>query len=323
MKKKNYGHLKVVAIGGGTGLSSLLMGLKEYINNISAVVTVTDDGGSSGRLTKAYGILPPGDIRSCLVSLAKEDNFMSQLFSYRFPGKSDIAGHSFGNLFIMAMSEVFGGFEHGILESSRVLAITGKVMPATLKRVVLNAELEHGKIVVGETNISKSSQNINRVFLTPSNTKALPEVITVLRQADVVVLGPGSLYTSIIPNLLIKDIAKELKRVKAKKIFVCNIMSQPGETDTYTAEDHLEILIKHIGQGIVDYMIVNNVIVPKRLLNRYKKEGSFPVKYSSKKKVFGVKKVLGNLFGSSISKNAKYARHDPKKLAGKILEITV
>jgi uncharacterized cofD-like protein len=321
MKKSK--NLNIVLIGGGTGLSNLILGIKKYSKNISAIVAVTDDGGSSGRLIKDYGILPPGDIRNCLVSLAEEDSFMSKLFSYRFGGSGDISGHSFGNLFIMAMSDIFGSFEAGLLEASKILAIEGKVIPASLEKITLCAELNNGQVLKGETNISKSKSKIKKIFLVPSSCKGSSVALDAIKKADIIVIGPGSLYTSIIPNLLIKDIKIALKKSKAKKIFVCNIMSQPGETTGYSASNHLEELIKHIGKGIIDYMMVNNSLIPSRLIPLYKKYNSYPVSYTKSDFVFGVKQIFGDYVSRNILKDSKYARHDSQKLAKAIMKLIV
>lgn len=329
MKKHTQSHtqkaqsntpLNIVAIGGGTGLSSLLMGLKRYDVSLVAIVTVTDDGGSSGRLSREYGILPPGDIRNCLVSLAEQDNVMAQLFRYRFGGKGAIAGHSFGNLFIMAMADIFGSFEKGIFASSTILAIKGTVIPSTFEKVKLSALLENGTILSGETAISKSTEKIRRVFLNPSSCNGASEALAAIRKADVIVIGPGSLYTSIIPNLLIHDIARELVRAKARKLFVCNLMSQPGETDGYSVEEHLTTVTAHVGVPFVDTMLVNTHPIPRSVCERYAKQGSSPVVYHRHKAVGGVTQICGDFFGEAISRDAKYARHDPDKLAQAILK---
>ncbi|HEV2879516.1 MAG TPA: gluconeogenesis factor YvcK family protein, partial [Candidatus Eremiobacteraceae bacterium] len=221
---------RLVVIGGGTGLSTALRGLKEYTTNLTAIVTVTDDGGSSGRLRAELGVLPPGDIRNCLVALADSESMMAELFQYRFNEGDGLVGHSFGNLFIAAMCGIAGDFDRAIKESSRVLAIKGRVLPSTLANIALEATLADGSTVKGETKISKSSLPIRRLRLVPSYCQALPEAVEAILAADVVILGPGSLYTSIMPNLLVPGIAEAIERSKATKVFVCNIMTQPGET---------------------------------------------------------------------------------------------
>ncbi|MFH1715588.1 MAG: gluconeogenesis factor YvcK family protein [Elusimicrobiota bacterium] len=318
---KQFSDLNIVAIGGGTGISTLLSGLKAYNKNLSAIVTVTDDGGSSGRLSREYGILPPGDIRNCLVSLAEEETLMSQLFQYRFGGEGDIAGHSFGNLFIMAMSDIRGGFEKGIVESSKILAIDGKVIPATLHKVALRAKLETEEVLKGETAISKSVGRIKSIFLEPSECKAVPEAVESMNNADIIILGPGSLYTSVIPNLLINDINKALRNSKALKVFVCNIMSQPGETNNFSSLDHLQALNDHIGASCIDYILINTKRIDEDLLEKYAKKASYPIAYDSANVFGNTAYVTGDFFGRQMSESAKYARHDPKKLSSAIVDL--
>ncbi len=313
LKKTKIRDQKIVVIGGGTGLSSLLLGLKKYNDNISAIVNVTDDGGSSGRLSKEFGILPPGDIRNCLVSLAKEENLMSKLFSYRFGGKSEISGHSFGNLFIMAMSEIFGSFEKGLFEAGKILAIKGLVIPATFEKVRLVAKKADGKTVYGETRISACPSKIEEIWLEPNNVRAAQIAINAIKDSDVIIFGPGSFYTSIISNILIEDIRNAVLTSKAVKIFVCNVMSQPGETSGYTSSKYLEILEKYFGKNVIDYILINGKALPQDLLEKYKKANSFLIHddfVESK-----TKKIREDLFGEELSTNAKFARHDPKKLA--------
>jgi uncharacterized cofD-like protein len=316
-KKVKFEKIKIALIGGGTGLSSLIMGLKKYNEHISAIVTVTDDGGSSGRLRKEYGILPPGDIRNCLVSLAEEDNLMSKLFSYRFGGSGEMAGHNFGNLFIMAMSDVFGGFEKGILEASKILATKGNVIPATFQKVQLIAEKEDGRLIYGETNIANAKGKIKNLHIEPKNCKGALFAFQAISSADVIILGPGSFYTSVISNLLIQDIKDALIKAKALKIFVCNIMSQPGETSGYSTKDYLDILERYVGENVVDCILVNNSEIPKKLLKIYEQKDSHPIKDDFKNEDSKEKtvKVLGDFFGEKISENSIYARHDPLKLA--------
>jgi uncharacterized cofD-like protein len=225
--------LDIVVIGGGTGLSVLLHGLKDYTSNITAIVTVADSGGSSGRLREQFDVLPPGDIRNCLVALADAEPLMRQLFQFRFGGESDLKGHNFGNLFITAMTQVTGDFDQAIKESSKVLAIRGKVLPATLDNVVLLAEHIDGSLSEGEADIPKKRVPIKRVFLRPSDASATPEALKAIEEATLIIIGPGSLYTSILPNLLIKDITKALVKTDAKKVYVCNVLTQPGETENF------------------------------------------------------------------------------------------
>ncbi|MBI2864403.1 MAG: YvcK family protein [Chloroflexi bacterium] len=249
---------KVVAIGGGTGLSILLRGLKEYTGNLTAVVTVADDGGSSGRLRRELGVLPPGDFRNCIAALADAEPLMTNLLQYRFNGGSGLDGHSFGNLFIVAMSGVTGNFEQALRESSRVLAVRGQILPSTLANVMLCAKMEDEDVVQGESNITRSPQKIKQAYLDPSNVQAHPDAIRAILDADLVVLGPGSLFTSILPNLLVDGIQKAIKASSAVKVYVCNVATQPGETDEFTVGDHVDALESHVGPGLFQYVIVNS-----------------------------------------------------------------
>ncbi|MBI5145334.1 MAG: YvcK family protein, partial [Candidatus Omnitrophica bacterium] len=253
-QKKQLGkgpHL--VTVGGGTGLSTLLSGLKEYTSNITAVVTVADDGGSSGRLRQQFDILPPGDIRNCLVALADAPALMRDLFQFRFDKSSELSGHSFGNLFITAMTRVTGDFEQALKETSKVLALRGQVIPSTLSNVVLVAKHKDGSITVGEEKIPQAKLTIEEVSLRPENSQASPESIRAINEAQIIVLGPGSLYTSIIPNLLTREISQSIAASGAIKVYVCNIMTQPGETDSYKASEHIKVLIKHAHPRVLEY----------------------------------------------------------------------
>ena len=233
-RKLNYGP-RIVAIGGGTGLSTMLKGIKKITNNITAVVTVGDDGGSSGRLREEMGILPPGDIRNCIAALADDEDLVTKLFQYRFKTGEGLEGHSFGNLFLTAMCSITGDMVRAVRESSKVLSIRGRVLPSTLDDMRLVAELEDGTIVKGESNIPETGKKIVRLFTEPADCHPLPEIIHAINDADLIIMGPGSLFTSVIPNLLIKEISKAVSMSKAKKIYVCNIMTQPGETTDFTA----------------------------------------------------------------------------------------
>ena len=274
-RKLNRGP-RIVAVGGGTGLSMLLSGIKNITNNITAVVTVGDDGGSSGRLRESLGILPPGDIRHCITALADDEDLVTKLFKYRFKTGEGLEGHSFGNLFLTAMCAITGNMVSAIKASSNVISIRGRVLPSTLDDMKLVAEMTDGRIVHGESTIPEAGGKIKRLFSDLENCRALPEVLKAIKQAELIILGPGSLYTSVIPNLLIKEISDEIAKSKAKKIYVCNIMSQPGETDDYTASDHLKALIQHSGHKIVDAVLVNDYI-PENLADKYKESGSYPI----------------------------------------------
>ncbi|MCG9885822.1 MAG: YvcK family protein [Cyanobacteria bacterium] len=268
---------RIVAIGGGTGLSTLLRGLKNYSSNVTAIVTVADDGGSSGRLRREMGVLPPGDIRNCLAALSAEERLMTALFQYRFEVGDGLTGHSFGNLFLSAMTEITGDFEAAIAASSQVLAIRGCVLPATLSDVRLWAELDDGRRIEGESNIPEAKGRIARVGCTPENPPALPKAVEAIRRADYIIIGPGSLYTSIIPNLLVPGIADAIAASIAPCIYVCNVMSQPGETDHYSVGDHIAAIDRACGRILFDTVLVQKDPPSPRALDRYAREDSHPV----------------------------------------------
>lgn len=255
---------RIVTIGGGHGLSTLLRGLKNYSYNITAVVTVADDGGSSGRIRLAQGIPPPGDIRNCLAALSSDEALMTQLFQYRFSdGNPELDGHPFGNLFISALSEITGSFEEAVVESGRVLAVHGRVLPATLHnvRLVADMQLPHsdGEVrIEGESIFPKFPGNVQRVWLEPSNPTAYPQVIQAILASELLVIGPGSLFTSVLPNLLVPDIVAAIQASRALKIYVCNVATQPGETEGYSCEDHIKVLTDHVGGAIFDLIVINN-----------------------------------------------------------------
>jgi uncharacterized cofD-like protein len=268
---------RIVAIGGGTGLSTLLRGLKKYTSNITAIVTVGDDGGSSGRLRLEHSIIPPGDIRNCIAALADEERLITELFQYRFKTGSGLEGHSFGNLFLTAMCHITGDMFSAIKESSKVLNISGRVLPSTLESIKLAATMEDGTEVVGESMIPEANGKIVTLRCIPENPRTIPEVIEAIRDAELIILGPGSLYTSVLPNLLISDIAETLSQSKAPKLYVANIMTQPGETDGYTVGDHLQAILDHCPYpNVVNGVIVNNWL-PETLLEKYQTHGYQPV----------------------------------------------
>ena len=268
---------RIVAIGGGTGLSCLLRGLKQFSSNLTAIVTVADDGGSSGRLRSELGVLPPGDVRNCVAALAKEESLLTQLFQYRFAAGEGLKGHSFGNLFLTAMTEITGNFEQAIAASSEVLAVKGQVLPATLNDVSLWAELEQGTIVRGESNIAAVQGKIEQIGCIPANPTALPASIKAIKSAECIVLGPGSLYTSIIPNLLVPEIRQAISSAVVPRVYVCNIMTQPGETDGYTVADHIRAIDKACGQKLFDAVIINQKPLSPAALVKYAREGAYPV----------------------------------------------
>lgn len=310
---------KVVAIGGGTGIPTMLRGIKHYTANLTAVVTVADDGGSSGRLRSEFGILPPGDIRNCLVALADTEPLMEKLFQYRFHQGSGLSGHPFGNLFILAMTETTGDFYEAVRASSQVLAVRGRVLPSTLEHVVLKAQLTDGRVVTGESLIGKYATPIKRVFLERVEEEnrggpihALDDAIKAIEEAEVIVLGPGSLYTSIIPNLLVPGVAEAVRRSKALKVYVCNVMTEPGETDGYTVSQHIKALIDHAGYGIINTCLVNIAPVPEPILQKYRAKNAIPVAVDVRESQrLGVDLVQVNLLGA----DQEYVRHDPEKLA--------
>ena len=316
-RKLNRGP-KIVAIGGGTGLSTMLKGIKKITNNITAVVTVGDDGGSSGKLREELGVLPPGDIRSCIAALADDEDLVAKLFQYRFKDCAGLSGHSFGNLFLTAMCSITGDMVRAVKESSKVLSIRGRVLPSTLDDMRLVAEMDDGSIIKGESNIPESGKRIKRLFSEPSNCKALEDVIWAIHDADLIILGPGSLYTSVIPNLLIKDIAKAVNDSKAKKIYVCNIMTQPGETDGFSVSDHIKTLIKHAKfDKIMDAVLVNNDL-PTELLAPYKDAGSEPVVVDKDEiNRMGIEIVQKNLIEDKRYEDghSSFVRHSPSRLA--------
>ena len=307
-RKLNRGP-RVVAVGGGTGLSMLLSGVKNITNNLTAIVTVGDDGGSSGRLREEMGILPPGDIRHCITALADDEDLVNKLFKYRFDNGTGLEGHSFGNLFITALYDITGDMVSAVRASSRVLSIRGRVLPATLDDMKLVAEMDDGRIIHGESTIPEANGRINRLFTEPVNCKALPEVIEAIRNAELIVLGPGSL----IPNLLIKEIAEEIAKSNAPKIYVCNIMTQPGETDNYNVSDHLKALINHAGSNkIVDAVLVNNYL-PEKLADKYQKANSYPVRLD----VAEVKKMGIRICAKKLIEDSKegLVRHSSNRVA--------
>lgn len=309
---------RIVVIGGGTGLSTMLRGLKEHTSNIVAVVTVTDDGGSSGMLQRQLGMLPPGDIRNCIVALADEETLMTELFQHRFDDTGEgLSGHSFGNLLIAAMTAITGDFERAVKESSKVLATRGRVLPSTIENVRLRAELADGTIVDGETNIAKSTQPIRRICLVPPDIKPLQEVLDAIMLANVVIIGPGSVYTSVIPNLLVQGMVEAIAASRGIKIYVCNVMTQPGETDGYKASDHVKAVEQHAGKRIFNYVFVNKEVPSVRLLEKYQEQGAelvFPDVDVIRE--MGYKPITGSFISQT-----DVVRHDPQKLAQAILRL--
>jgi len=309
---------RVVAIGGGTGLPVVLRGLKEYTGNITAIVTVADDGGSSGRLRGELGIPPPGDIRNCLVALADTEPLMERLLQYRFE-QGSLSGHAVGNIFIGAMNELSGDFVEGIRQLSRVLAVRGQVLPSSVELVSLRAQLGDGTWLEGESDIGQAPSAIRRIELVPRDASPPPEAVRALRQADVIVVGPGSLYTSILPNLVVRELQQALVLSQALKVYVCNVMTQPRETLGYTAADHLRAIEQHLGRQVMDYIIVNSEPVDGELLQRYREEGAGPVQVDrAALRRLGVQPVM-----VSVIEQEGFVRHDPARLGGTIMELAL
>ncbi|MCS7242656.1 MAG: YvcK family protein [Candidatus Caldatribacterium sp.] len=306
----------VVAIGGGHGLHTLLHGLKEYTANITAIVTVFDDGGSSGKLRRDMGVLPPGDIRNCLIALADAEPLMRDLFQYRFSEENDLKGHNFGNLFIAALTQVTGDFQRAILESSKVLAVRGRVLPTTLANVVLKAQCADGSIVVGESNVGCCGKRIKRIFLDPPDVPTTPEVLKAIEEADLIVLGPGSLYTSVLCNLAVEDVRQAILRSSAPLVFVCNVTTQPGETDGYTFADHLEAVFQFLPRERVNYVLVNGEKPHPQVLEELKRSGIVPVLAEGNEWDFPGKVLEAPLLSAEHP-----TRHDPDRLAQALCEI--
>jgi uncharacterized cofD-like protein len=317
-RARDGGGRRVVAIGGGTGLPVVLTALKRYlggrVTELTAVVTVTDDGGSSGRLREELQVLPPGDIRNCLVALAEVEPLMAELFQFRFRGDGQLAGHSFGNLFLAALTQVTGSLLQAIRISGKVLAVRGTILPSTLDVVQLGAELADGRRVLGESNIARQGVPVRRVFLEPSDARALPEVLEAIAHAHVVVLAPGSLYTSLIPNLLVGGVADALRTAAALKICVGNLMTEPGETDRMSLGDHLDAVYAHGGRGVIDGIIVHGRPFPPDVVARYARAGASPVT-TDRERV----RALGVwVTETDLARPTELARHHPEKL-GRVL----
>lgn len=308
---------KIVTIGGGTGLSTMLRGLKIYSSNITAIVTVADDGGSSGRIRQELGILPPGDIRNTLIALAHTEPLMEKLFQYRFSWGEGLVGHSFGNLFIAAMTDITGDFEESIRAFSKVLAVSGRVLPSTLETVRLGAVYSDGSTLMGESQIVGTGKKIKRVFLEPGEVAALPEALEAIAEADVVILGPGSLYTSIIPNLLIPSIADALANTDASRVYICNVMSQPGETDGLSASEHVKTILDHVDhKDIIDCIMVNQARISQTQRKKYAEENAHPVRAD----LGAIRKMGLQVHTGDFLDRMDLVRHDGAKLARGIMQ---
>lgn len=318
--------LKVVVIGGGTGLSVLLRGLKRFTSNITAIVTVADDGGGSGKLREDLGMLPPGDIRNCILALADTEPIMEKLLQYRFE-EGAYKDQSFGNLLIAAMAGISDSFEDAIKKINDIFAVAGKVIPVTTQDITLYAKLSNGKIIKGESQIPIKSKEfdspIESVFLKPKKVKPLSEAKKALIDADVIILGPGSLYTSILPNLLVEDITKMINKSAAIKVYVSNVMTQPGETDDYSVGDHVKAIIEHTSEEIIEYVYANNKDIPEEISIKYKGQGAKPVKIQEKNKDYFKNHRIKLITDNFIEVKKGYLRHDALKLSEAILEMTI
>ena len=305
---------KIVVIGGGTGLSVLLRGLKHKPFHLTAIVTVGDDGGSSGKLRKELNMPPPGDVRNVILALSDAEPLMEELFQYRFKQGTGLEGHTIGNLFLAAMTEITGDFTTAIREMRRVLAVSGNVIPVSDQEVTLVAEMEDGEIIEGESKIPKSSKKIKKMNLKPAHVTSSFAAIQAIEKADMIVLGPGSLYTSLIPNLLFPDIVQAIRRSNAKKVYVGNIMTQPGETDSFTASDHLKAIYDHVGEDLFRTVLLNNASIPSEIRMRYEEKGALPVPLDRiQLEKYGFTVLEDNFI--SIDEEEKSVRHNARKIA--------
>ncbi|MFT9497847.1 gluconeogenesis factor YvcK family protein [Anaerosolibacter sp.] len=317
---------KVVVIGGGTGLSVLLRGMKKYTSNITAIVTVADDGGGSGKLREDLGMLPPGDIRNCILALANTEPSMERLLQYRFE-EGSLKGQSFGNLLIAAMNGISDNFEEAIRKMNDVLAVTGKVLPVTLEDLTLYAKLKNGKVIKGESQIPlkvrELDSEIDQVFIKPENAKPLRECVEAIANGDVIVLGPGSLYTSVIPNLLVQDISDAIKQSSAIKVYVANVMTQPGETDGYSVWRHLYTLMSHMKGQSIDYVFVNNELISKDVLHKYVEDGAEPVCLTPEDRKLIDQAGIRIVEGPFVEVKKNYIRHDATNLSEQIVKLAL
>ncbi|HAX85166.1 MAG TPA: hypothetical protein DCY91_02630 [Cyanobacteria bacterium UBA11370] len=316
--RRLYRGPKIVVVGGGTGLSTLLRGLKVYSANITAIVTVADDGGSSGRLRQEFGVLPPGDIRNCLAALADQEKLLTELFQYRFSAGNGLVGHSFGNLFLTAMSEITGDLERAIAASSQVLAVRGRVLPATLSDVCLWAELADGRRIEGESHITEANGKIIKIGCTPENPPALPAVIKAIQEADYIIIGPGSLYTSIIPNLLVPEITEAIAASTVPRIYVCNIMTQPGETEGYTVSDHIQAIDNACGKTLFDAVLVHRKVPSAQALIKYAQVNSHPV-FLDREATHQLGRRIVSVNVMDEDETTNLVRHNPERLARVLL----
>ena len=318
--------LRVVAIGGGTGLSALLSGLKQYARpeelsltpvDITAIVTVTDDGGSSGRLRREFDVLPPGDIRNCMVALSEDSALLSRLFQYRFAAGRGLKGHSFGNLFLMALTQIMGDFPDAVRASSEVLKIAGRIYPSTASNVALEATLADGSKVVGETRISRSRHRIERIRLIPRKARPLPATLAALADADLITFGPGSLFTSVVPNLLVEGIPRAIRQSRALKAYFVNLMWQPGETIEFRASDHVRAIHHHAGGRLLDYAVVNIRPIPSAMKKVYARAAVLPVEND----IDNLLKMGLEVMGGNLAQLSGKVRHDPSAIAGAVVKL--
>ncbi len=307
----------IVVIGGGTGLSVLLRGLKEYTSNITAIVSVGDDGGSSGRIREQFDMVPVGDVRNCIVALSDREDLMEQIFDYRFERGEGLDGHSLGNLLLVAMSYLTGSFHDAVSDINEVLQIRGRVLPVSDVPITLKAILDDDTEIVGESCVSQADRPIVRLTIEPEDVQPPDEALEAIASAEAIVLGPGSLFTSIIPNLLVDGIVEAILQSKAMKFYVCNVMTQAGETDNFTAEDHLFSMLEHGRKGIVDYIIVNNhETLDRDILQRYAEEGAIPVKYHKDK----LEQLETKVIEADLLNEQHVLRHDSARLAETIMD---
>lgn len=318
---------RIVAIGGGTGLAAILSGLKEITSNITACVTVSDEGGSSGKLRDTFGILAPGDIRNCIVALSTAPKLLSQLFNYRFQEGDGLKGHTLGNLFIAALARITGSFESAVRESSHVLSIRGRVCPLTRQNIRLVAELSDGSAILGEKDIGCAKIPIRRLSIDPPGFEVTPEVITAIREADLVVVGPGSLYTSILPNLIHPECRRALLETAAPVVYICNVMTQSGETANFTAADHVRVIYEHTSPGLFDWILLNTAAPDPKYIERYRQEGAAPVRVDVDAiRQLGLRVMAGDFLKGDVpvetAEGEKHVlRHDAEKIAHKLLPL--
>ncbi|MES1257944.1 MAG: uridine diphosphate-N-acetylglucosamine-binding protein YvcK [Acidobacteriota bacterium] len=317
--------LRVVSIGGGTGLSSLLDGLKKYARlqdgspgvDITAIVAVSDDGGSSGRLRREFDVLPPGDIRNCMVALSEEGALLSKLFQYRFAAGHGLKGHSFGNLFLTALTNITGDFPEAVLRSCEVLKIAGRIFPATAAKVTLEAVLEGGRVVSGETRISRSKRRIREIRMKPADARPLKETLEAIARADLITFGPGSLFTSVIPNLLVKGIPQAIRKSPALKAYFVNLMSQPGETTNFLASDHVEAIRAHSGTQLLDCAVVSTTRISAALRRRYAEQNAVPVEIDADR----LHQLGLDILEADLLQKGPKVRHNPAAIGAVVLQL--